>query len=217
MSNKRLLIAVPCMDQVAATFAHSLASLAKPDNMDCIIQFLCGSLIYDSRNKLAAAAVKTEADYILWIDSDMVFSSDALIKLMQDLNEGADIASGLYFRRAKPYTPVAFQTIEIPTDGPEKFENYTGPLSGKHEVGGVGFGFVLMKADVIFDCLAKYGDCFTPIGGFGEDLSFCWKARQEGYKIILDTDVKLGHVGHVVITQDFYNAFSGGPKDESKS
>ena len=218
MSTKKILIAVPCMDQVAAPFAHSLASIAKPKDSECVIKMLCGSLIYDSRNKLAADAVKMGAYYILWIDADMVFNADALNILMQDLDQGADIASGLYFRRAQPYTPVAFDKIEIHEDGgPASFENYSGPLSGITEVGGVGFGFVLMKTDVILDCLGKYGTCFTPLAGFGEDLSFCWRARQQGYKVVLDANVKLGHVGHVVITEDFYKAFNGGPRNESKS
>lgn len=214
---KKILIAVPCMDQVAAPFAQSLASLIKPKDTETIIQMLCGSLIYDSRNKLAAAAVKAEADYILWIDADMVFNPDALLKLMQDLDEGADIASGLYFRRAKPYTPVAFDKLEIPEGGPASFTNYTGPLEGITEVGGVGFGFVLMRTDVLIDCFSVYGTCFTPLAGFGEDLSFCWRARQQGYKIMLDTGVKCGHVGHMIITEEFFKAFDGGPKNESQS
>ena len=148
----------------------------------------------------------------------MKFKPDTLARLMDDIKAGADITSGLYFRRGKPYTPVAFDSIEINDDGTAAgFKDYSGPLTGVHEVGGVGFGCVLMKADCIIDVFAKYGTCFTPLAGFGEDLSFCWRAKNLGYKIMLDTAVKCGHVGHVIITEDFYKAYCGGANDADKS
>lgn len=215
--NNKILIGIPCMDQVAAPFTASLAMLDKA-GFDCVVDMITGSLIYDSRNKIAGHAVETEADYILWLDSDMEFKPDTLARLMDDIKAGADIASGLYFRRGKPYTPVAFDSIDINDDGTAAgFKDYSGPLTGVHEVGGVGFGCVLMKADCIIDVFAKYGTCFTPLAGFGEDLSFCWRAKNLGYKIMLDTAVKCGHVGHVIITEDFYKAYCGGANNANKS
>lgn len=74
--SKKILIAVPCMDMVSARFAQSLATLKKVG--ECTVSFLIGSLVYDSRNRLTAYAVAMEADYILWLDSDMVFAPDVL-------------------------------------------------------------------------------------------------------------------------------------------
>lgn len=211
----KIFIAVPSMDFVAAGFAQSLATLNKPAG-HVAVSFICGSLIYDARNKLAAQAIKAEADYVMWFDSDMVFSGDTLLKLLKDIEEGdADIASGLYFRRSAPYTPVAFQDLEIENDT-AKWTDYEGELTGIHEVGGVGFGCVLMKADVLFEVFSKFGNCFSPIASLGEDLSFCWRARQLGYKVMLDTDVKCGHIGHVTVTESLYRAVSGGKANESK-
>ena len=50
----KILVAVPSMDSVAAGFAQSLATLNKFGQ--CSVSFICGSLIYDARNKLAAQA-----------------------------------------------------------------------------------------------------------------------------------------------------------------
>lgn len=212
-AKKRVFIAVPSMDYVAAGFAQSLATLNKPAG-ECAISFVCGSLIYDARNKLAAQAIKMEADYVMWFDSDMVFQGDTLLRLLKTMEEqDADIVSGLYFRRSSPYTPVAFQTFDI-VNNESVWTNYEGELSGVHEVGAVGFGCVLMKSDVIFEVYAKYGDCFSPVGKAGEDLSFCWRARQLGYKVLLDADVKCGHYGHVTITESFYKAIGGKKDDE---
>ena len=80
-----ILIAIPCMDMVSARFAQSLATLKKVGQ--CTVSFLMGSLIYDSRNKLAGYAVQMEADYMLWLDSDMVFPPDTLERMMKTIEE----------------------------------------------------------------------------------------------------------------------------------
>lgn len=207
-NDKKILIAIPSMDYVASGFAGSLATLAKVG--ECKISFICSSLIYDARNKLAAQAIESEADYILWLDSDMTFKPDTLIRLLKDIEDNnLDIVSALYFRRSHPYSPVAFSKFDF-VDNEAVFENYTGELSGLHKVEGVGFGCLLMDTQVVFDVFGKYGDCFSPIAKVGEDLSFLWKARQLGYETYLDCDIKCGHVGHVVVSQGFYEAVSGG-------
>ena len=207
-NDKKILIAIPSMDYVASGFAGSLATLAKVG--ECKISFICSSLIYDARNKLAAQAIESEADYILWLDSDMTFKPDTLIRLLKDIEDNnLDIVSALYFRRSHPYSPVAFSKFDF-VDNEAVFENYTGELSGLHKVEGVGFGCLLMDAQVVFDVFGKYGDCFSPIAKVGEDLSFLWKARQFGYETYLDCDIKCGHVGHVVVSQGFYEAVSSG-------
>ena len=79
----KTLIAIPTMDQVAAEFAYSLAAMNKVG--DCVLGFEISSLIYDARNTLTRKAVNAEADYILWIDSDMVFGQDLMERLMADI------------------------------------------------------------------------------------------------------------------------------------
>lgn len=214
---KKILIAIPSMDYVAAGFAASLAMLQKSG--ECLVSFICGSLIYDARNKLAAQALETESDLVLWLDSDMTFTPDTLQRLVKTMEENdADIVSGIYYRRSAPYTPVAFAKVDInPETNDSYHEDYKGELTGVHEVEGIGFGCVLMKTDVIMDVFGKFNTCFDPLGHFGEDLSFCWRARQLGYKILLDFDVQCGHIGHVTITKNFYEAWTEGHKNESKN
>lgn len=203
----KILIAVPCMDSVAAQFAQALAMLEKEGN--CLVSFVIGSLIYNSRNDLVKQAMKFECSHILWLDSDMVFPPETLTYLYKEMEEtGADLISGLYFRRCPPFSPVAFDTLEI-KDGKASWTDYTGELSGLHEVGGVGFGCALMKTDMLLEMAATYGDFFGPILNVGEDLAFCWRARKLGYKILLDCNLKLGHVGHTVFTQQYYEALKG--------
>lgn len=203
----KTLIAIPCMDQVPVQFAQSLATLINVG--ECQISFISGSLIYDARNKLAAQAVKFGADYVLWLDSDMVFEPDMFKQLMEHMKD-KDIVSGLYFRRAKPFTPVIFSKLEI-TDEKTTWEGYDDyPENSVFEVEGIGFGCVLLKTSVLIDIASNFKTWFAPIGGVGEDLSFCARARELGYKIWLDSSIKCGHVAHTVITDSFYKAIRGG-------
>lgn len=200
----KVLIAVPCMDQVPAQFAQALATIQHVDQT--VVAFQIGSLVYTSRNDLVKVAIQQEADYIFWLDSDMVFGTDTMVRMFEGLKHG-DIVSGLYFRRVAPFSPVIYEKLDIGPDGC----TFTEPkeIPGDYfEIEGCGFGCVLMPTTIAMDVLAKYGAPFTPINGIGEDLSFCWRARQLGYKFICDPKIPLGHVGHHVITREFYDSYS---------
>lgn len=206
---KKILIAVPCMDMVSARFAQSLASLKKKNVGEVIVSFLIGSLVYDSRNRLAAYAIAIEADYILWLDSDMVFEPDTLERMMTVLDEhdDIDIISGLYCRRSTPFTPVAFDKLEVGEDGNLVFEDMKEIPEGLKEIAGCGFGCVLMKTDCLFDMSKEHkGAWFTPMANAGEDCAFCIRAREEGYKIFIDPSIELGHMGYAAVTRGFYEA-----------
>ena len=201
----KVFIAVPCMDQVPAPFCQSLALLQKTG--ECTLAMQSGSLIYTSRNTLATNAIQMEADYVLWLDSDMVFKPDTLIRMMDTLQKNdLDILTGLYFRRVPPYSPVLYDRIEI-EDRICDWSEFKRIPDGLFEVGACGFGCVLMKTDVFFDVQSKFGNMFAPIDNNGEDIAFCWRARQCGYKVICDPSVLCGHVGYSVVDGQFYKAF----------
>ena len=201
----KTLIAVPCMDHVPALFCNSLATLQKVG--DTTLAMEMSSLIYHSRNHLVGKAITLNADYMLWLDSDMVFHPDLLSKMMSTMmNQHIDILTGVYYRRVSPYTPVLLDKLEI--DGKNLEAHSIEEIPNElFEVAGCGFGCVLMNTDVAFDILAKYGPPFDPIGGVGEDLSFCWRARQLGYKIWADPSIWLGHVGNLTISKEFYDSY----------
>lgn len=208
MDDKKILIAVPCMDMVSARFAQCLTTLKKVGK--CTVSFLIGSLVYDSRNKLSGMAVEMDADYILWLDSDVVFMPDTLERMMNVLNDNPDIdvLTGLYFRRGAPFTPVLFSKLEIGDNGLLVFEDQTDIPDGLFEIAGCGFGCVLMRTDLLLDIAAKEGGglWFTPLANAGEDCAFCIRARRNGYKIVCDPSVEIGHMGYAAITRSFYEA-----------
>lgn len=203
----RTMIAVPCMDQVPAPFCQSLAMLQKVG--ECSLVMKSGSLIYTSRNELATTAISENFDYVFWLDSDMVFRPDTLIRMMDTLKKNDfDILTGLYFRRVPPYSPVLFDRLRLIGEAAD-FTEYKEIPEGIFEVGACGFGCVLMTTEVFMSVQAKHGHMFSPIGNNGEDVSFCWRARDCGYKIYCDPSVICGHVGYSVVDGQFFQAFGG--------
>lgn len=197
------MILIPCMDMVHTAFMHSLLLLDKPQ--DVMYGIHKGSLIYDSRNQLLEAAKENKADRILWLDSDMDIPMDAMRKLNEDLDAGHEIVSGLYFKRKPPFSPVIFKECRLDKIGTSLipistyYNDY--PKDDLFEVAAFGFGCVMMTMDAVSTILRRFGMMpFMPVGGFGEDLSFCMRAREAGIQLWADSRVKCGHVGYKTYT-----------------
>ena len=208
----KVFIAVPSMDTLPALFCQSLALLQRAG--DTQIGFEVGSLVYNARNNLARQAIKSEADWVLWLDSDMVFSPDLLQRMLKVCTEnGIDFLTALCFRRKPPFTPCLFDRLDKVGRG----ASYTALMSvpdGRFKVGGCGFAGVLMSTDVLMSVASKFdGRMFDPLEGFGEDVSFCWRARQCGYDIWCDSEIEMGHVGNCIVTRAYFEAYEAN-KDE---
>ena len=207
----RTLVAIPCMDMVQTSFMKSLLRLMSVDETQ--ISFRVSSLVYDSRNLLAGEAVSQGYDRILFLDSDMVFQPDLLIRLSKDMDEGRDYVCGLFFRRKPPYKPVIYKDLHYHRDGLKldmKLEPYLDyPQNEIFEVAGSGFGAVMMTTELVNKVGDKFGYPFSPEMGFGEDLSFCWRVKQLGIPMYCDSSVKVGHVGMGTISEETYFATRG--------
>lgn len=208
----KIFIAIPTMESVPVQFLGSMLQLKRTD-YEIKFGIETGSLVYNARNNLARQAVAAECDWVLWLDSDMVFDPDLLDRMLTVCKENdIDFLTALCFRRKPPYTPCIFDVLEQRKDG--KGARYTAFLSvpeGRFKVGGCGFAGVLMSTDVLISVAAKFnGQIFDPMYGFGEDVAFCWRARQCGYDIWCDSNIEMGHVGQCVVTRGYFEAYNGG-------
>lgn len=204
----RTLIAIPCMDMVHTQFLKSLMGMNKVGSVGYAIS--CSSLIYDARNGLAKQAIEEGYDRVLWLDSDMDFAPDMFEKLSADMDEGLEMVGGIYFTRKVPCNPVFYKQVGYYHDSEKDevtpvavpYREY--PMNTLFEVEGIGFGGVLVDVNLIKRVQDKFGLPFSPILGFGEDLSFCVRARQLDAKIFCDSRIKLGHVGQAIYTENTY-------------
>lgn len=194
----KTLIAVPAMDMVPTLFLRSMVSMKFVGEVE--LALAVNSLVYDARNRLAGKAINGGFDRVLWLDSDMDFQPDLMERLSQRLDEGREYVSGFYVSRKAPVKPVIYK--EVGWRGNVPFCDPVTEWDGIIEVAGTGFGAVMMTTDLIRRVVEANNRPFTPIEGFGEDLSFCLKVSAAGVKMYCDTDIKLGHVGLTTFTDD---------------
>lgn len=198
----RYLIAIPCMDTVHSLFMSSLLAMRRPEGTEVGIS--CSSLIYDSRNTLAAKAINEGFDRVLWLDSDMVFDPDLMERLIADMDMGYGIVSGLYFTRKKPIKPCVYKSVVRLENGQTRVTPYTDyPADTIFEAAGAGMGVMMTSVDAIA-ATGQDSRPFSPIDGFGEDFSFEIKARAAGYKTYCDSRIKAGHIALTVIDEDWW-------------
>lgn len=133
-------------------------------------------------------------DKIIWIDSDISWTIEDFMKLY---NSKYDIVSGLYFNE-EGVPLFTFKDEDVIFDH-EKLKHKQYPF----EVFGAGFGFISMKYGVFEKCRRPWfetefqriindegKEMFIP---WGEDFSWCIKAHEAGFKIMLDPSIKVAH------------------------
>ena len=191
----KILLAMPSMGSIPVETVGSIVNTIERGKVD--LELTSGLLVYDARNRLAEDAVKNGYDYILFADSDMIFNSEDLKRL---LAHNVGICSGLYVKRDGSDENVAYSKIitrrRFPYREPKLIVDTS--TSGFGRVAACGFGFCLIKCSVIKCMLKYYKSLFEPYKGLGEDAAFCYRARQVGFYTFIDRDVKLGHIGRQV-------------------
>ena len=198
---KKILIAIPSDEHPDHEFVQSLLSLRPVGQVE--IKQQAGSLVYLSREMLAVYAIDHGFDYVLWLDDDMVFGPDLLEKLIED---DVDMAAGLFVQRRYPYEPAIWKKIVCGDEGREneRYEDY--PENELFEIDACGMAAVLVKTEVIRKVYETYYRTFEPISGYGEDISFCIRAKNCGFKLWCDSRIKVGHVGRYIFTDETYKA-----------
>jgi len=150
--------------------------------------------VHFARNELTAAGLKQGADYIAFIDADMTFPADVLHRLYHD---SKDIVGTLYKGRIKPHPYNIFFWNKDKTRVEQVDGDWKPPESKLVEVDGVGTGCMLIHKKVF----AELGrQPFFYDDNRSEDIMFCEEARKRGFRIYVDTGLKMGHIGDEVYT-----------------
>lgn len=165
-----------------------------------------------ARNTLIEQALNINADYALFVDTDVVMEqpSDpnaALSQLYQTINKTKDtnspnykdarIVSGLY--RAKQKTGYSYAMwLKNQGTGFVPIANWQGNWLS---VDVVGMGFTLIDLKVFKD-IPKPWFVWNEPNSISEDFFFCRLAKEHGYDVRVFTDVKLSHLGTLKVKTD---------------
>ena len=205
----KTMLALPCMHTVDSMHHGDVICMLLEigDLREYSAAITEATLIQDARNVLAKHAVENQFDRILWLDSDMRFQKDMVMQMHADMDKGLDMVSAIYTSRKPPIKPLIYSDIGYrDEDGqtiPYAVNMETWPKNQLFEVKAVGFGACMTSVKMVGALLDKYGMPFACAPGFGEDMSFCMRATESGYKIWIDPTITVGHVGkHTYTTGD---------------
>lgn len=145
-----------------------------------------------------------EYDYLMWIDSDIMFSFSDFKKL---LSWNKPIVAGVYLMADNKHYAVVkhWDKDYFVKNGSFKFE--TPESMGKEltKVAYTGMGFMLMKKGVMESLEYPWfrpvmHDMTDEIQDFSsEDASVCWLLQEKGHDIYVDPSVRVGHEKELVI------------------
>lgn len=207
------------MDNSKCAILMPVARYIEPETNDAINVLLlngyqvfkyyhCSDLVR-ARSLLATQAIENEYQEIIWIDSDTRFDPSSIEKLR---SHGLPFVCGI-----SPLKSKAGGFSVTPIERAQKIE--IGQRGGLIEVQSCGMAFTYTDSEMYGRIKEVFGlprcrvsgkreSSFIPyffpdilekddgeVVYLGEDASFCNRARQCGYKIYVDTSIRLGHIG----------------------
>ena len=169
-----------------------------------------GPRVAATRNNLVREFLLTDAAWFLGIDTDQYWHPDDLKRLI----DAADpvkrpVIGGLVFADQGGQL---FPTLYKEGDESNFHVALAYPRDSIVEVDGTGAAFLMVHRRVIERMAQKYPEPHpwfqeTVVNGVdrGEDLTFCTRVRELGYKIYVHTGVKVGHVKTRYLTEKEYD------------
>lgn len=215
---RSVMICTPVARNPVWEYTAALAStllFLQEQGIRVTFQFVVGSsVVHKARNELVAYFLKSDFTDLLFIDDDMQWSPEAVVRLLG--SDKALIGGAGRMRCQKPNSDPAVWCWR-PLRGPDG--ELTQDEMGAVEVRGFGAAFMLINrrvfdtmvgvhpewkrdgaADWPADIRAHYLEFFTQserdeVGELSEDYAFCHRWRRLGGRVWVDPTINLGHVG----------------------
>ena len=182
------------------------------------------SLLPLARNTLLNEAYKRKPDDIIWIDTDMVWEPDTLRKL---LKHDVDVVGSACRKKIPDNVQFNFQLFKDKSFEPDE--------KGLIEVRRLGTGFLRMSRkaythlwenDKKYEVQGVMGSNVFEIGIWqgrellSEDFIVCEKLIQHGFKIFMDPELTVGHIGtfnYWADAKDFFKKLKEQTDDKRES
>jgi len=202
MDSKTIGVLIPTRDFVNAGFAYDLARLVGytvgTSHHKVVLYTSSGTLLSAQRQDLAKSAIEAGCTHTLWLDSDMRFPKDTIIRL---LKHDTGIVCANYAKRRFPTEPIAVRKNGSDEDAKTIQRVYTEDHStGLVDVDYCGMGVMLVKAEVYKTMeYPWFAIPWVPNAQdyMGEDVWFCRRAAENGTKTYIDQDLskEVNHIG----------------------
>lgn len=190
-----VVVGIPSFGMLSTYFLQARISQQFPLVSSAVDKVVLNKPIAEARNEIVQYALDQGANYIFWLDDDVIPPPDAFLKMYMS---GKDIVNGVYWSKSNPPMPLLFRN------------HLEGPYLDWHfgdfiEIDAAGNGLTLVKTDVYRKISETVGGPWysTEYTSFKqatqspsnntEDLYFYWKARKAGFQIWADTSIQAYH------------------------
>lgn len=193
-------------------FTECLGNLDKPPDTKVVIR--TGIDIGINRRDIVRQALEGSTEWVFFLDDDMLFPPDHLTRL---LAHEVPVVASLYLNRKPPHYANAFNRQKILDDGSLVWQPVTllgAPGEGLAEIVAAGTGGMLVRTDVFRSI--PHDTWFLHEQGT-EDLPFCARVIESGYRIYLDLGAAMGHISTYSIWPVFDGGWKGAIRISNKS
>lgn len=221
LTGRSIFIALPAYDfKVSLKLAVSLARFAQVaprHGIDVQIGSICGcSVVSRARNMLVSDFMDSPCTELLFIDSDINFEPEDILRLMALGGGKKGIVAAV--PRVRDVNKTYIANLDYDENG-ELTMNGHGLVRATH----VATAFMWVARPVFEDLVAMHPEWtyydkragkdlsavfdfkVTREGYIGEDFLFCDRAREVGYEVWIDPSITLGHMGVQEYTGNFGN------------
>jgi hypothetical protein len=192
--SEQVVICVPTNGMVHSLFTFCLVNAIRyteSQGIPVILDMDAGTVLSNQRQVLLDTAINNhQAEHIMWLDSDMTFPEDVIVKLLEHRKQ---VVCATYSKRVEPFHPTAFANID-PVEPVDTTDH------GLVEVKYSGMGCLLMRSSAIDDIPSPHFPLtwHAPSGTWhGEDMGLCNLLDATGITIYCDLDLsrEIGHIG----------------------
>lgn len=208
---KSVMLAYITGGMVHHNFMQSVVRFLRKDEQErnVFYKIVAGEGLYldVNRNACVIRFLNSPADVLLFIDTDIVFETEAVYRLLDDVDAEHEIVSGLYFgfgtqgengNKQNVLYPIWFDKEE--DERRYRFVKQFSP--GLQRLGAVGMGFCALHRKALermqpgrwFERLLREGDGYDRRINYGEDMAFCVRATEAGIPIWGDGSVGVRHM-----------------------
>jgi hypothetical protein len=184
----KVFIGVPCGEFTRSRTAACITALVMSSPVSIGLKWGFAGDVAENQNIFAQQAINTESDYLLLIETDMIFPPDALMRM---LAHEKDIVGCLYRHREPPHDIMLWPRGE---DVPQ----------GLFYRSAVPSGLMLIHTRVLKDMKCPWFYKFytnQPNFMVTSDRNFCEKALASGFSAFVDGDLsrEVRHIGSTEI------------------
>lgn len=214
------------MDSVLRVLYASQDAYARGLRPDLVVpghvRIESGPRIASARNKLVRRFLDEprfkDVEWLLMLDSDMTFDESILVGLFEGVRDGKGkvvrpLVGGLCFGGGHgTITPTMYELVDSKENNGSPVRVITDFVSGDVvEVDATGAACLLMHRGVLEAMSLKYeepalwfAESIYHGHEFGEDWTFCLRARAMGFPIVVNTKVKIGHMKSVEMNEQMW-------------